>query len=397
MKLSITLTLATLASISVGSEARIGGGEKYEIYVANTCHNDVTAREQNKHQGSVVKASSCKLWDSGTTKSLQSFIFDTQSNKAGTGSVQCQKKPNPYECQQFMMHKKLPDNACVIKVPSSMCDDRKLEDDEKERQLGSRGEKCDPNYGGQCFHLGKDFACQNTVGFGGTPDYRCVNTKPAPAPAPPAPAPAKPKTCNPNQNPTYTPECPRGFTCKAILGSSKKNAGQCTKQSDRRVLGQAIASFDEETLGSPTGYPLEDACNDSAWNYCLAHMKDGEGSDAAEACYHTNMFQNDICPVYMIGVMPYTVFVANTKKRPIQAGLINGNDKPMSYNDVNGGDCVKIGDSVYTDAVTYFTNPKDGSGGLIFDEVADCEYIGNSNNAACDLQNLPENACVILV
>ena len=103
-----------------------------------------------------------------------------------------------------------------------------------------------------------------------------------------------------------------------------------------------------------------------------------------------------LMPLYS-GVMPYTVFVANTKKRPIQAGLINGNDKPMSYNDVNGGDCVKIGDSVYTDAVTYFTNPKDGSGGLIFDEVADCEYIGNSNNAACDLQNLPENACVILV
>ena len=97
------------------------------------------------------------------------------------------------------------------------------------RQLGSRGEKCDPNYGGQCFHLGKDFKCQNTVGFGATPDYRCVNTKPAPAPAPPAP---KPKNCNPNQNPTYTPECPSGFTCKAILGGSKKNAGQCMKQSD---------------------------------------------------------------------------------------------------------------------------------------------------------------------
>ena len=129
MKLSITLTLATIASMCIGSEARIGGGEKYEIYVSNTCHNDVTAREQNKNQGSVVKASSCKLWDSGTTESLQSFVFDTQSNKAGTGSVQCQKKPNPYECQQFMMHKKLPDNACVIKVPSSMCDDRKLEDD----------------------------------------------------------------------------------------------------------------------------------------------------------------------------------------------------------------------------------------------------------------------------
>ena len=181
MKFSTTFTLATIALLSIGSEARIGGGEKYEIYVSNTCHNDVTAREQNKNQGSVVKASSCKLWDSGTTESLQSFFFDTQSNKAGTGSVQCQKKPNPSECQQFMtrvMHKQLPDNACVINVPSSMCDDH--------------------------------------------------NPKPTPAPAPPAP---EPKKCNPNQNPTYTPECPSGFTCKAILGSGKKNDGQCIKDS----------------------------------------------------------------------------------------------------------------------------------------------------------------------
>ena len=129
MKLSITLILATIASMTIGSEARIGGGEKYDIYVSNTCHNEVTAREQNQNQGVVVKASSCKLWDSDTTESSKSFFFDTQSNKAGTGSVRCQKIPNPYECQQFMMHKKLPDNACVITVPSSMCDDRKLEDD----------------------------------------------------------------------------------------------------------------------------------------------------------------------------------------------------------------------------------------------------------------------------
>ena len=72
------------------------------------------------------------------------------------------------------------------------------------------------------------------------------------------------------------------------------------------------------------------------------------------------------------GVMPYTVFVANTQKRPFQARLIDGNDKPLSYNDVNGGDCVKLGEKVYTDAVTYFTNPKDGLGGIIFDEVVDC-------------------------
>jgi len=41
----------------------------------------------------------------------------------------------------------------------------------------------------------------------------------------------------------------------------------------------------------------EKTCNDNAWEYCLAHMKKGEGRAAAEACYHTNMYQNDTCPV----------------------------------------------------------------------------------------------------
>ena len=253
MKFSTTFTLATLASLSNGTHARIGG-EKYEIFVRNSCLNDVNARDardQSMNQKShVIKASSCKLWDSGTTESLQAFSFtDTQSNKFGTDNVQCEKKHNNYECQQFMKQKKLPDNACVITVPASMCDEGKM---------------------------------------------------------PPLPPPVTP--------PPVTP--------------------------------------------APT-----------------------------------------LMPLYS-GVMPYTVFVANTKIRTtIQAGLIDYNDdNPMSYNDVKGGECVKIGENVYQDAPTYFTmNPKDGSGGLIVDEVADCEYIGNSNNHACDLPNLPENACVILV
>ena len=219
MKFSNTFTLATLALLSIGSEARIGGGEKYEIYVTNTCHNDVTAREQNKHHGSVVKASSCKLWDSGTTESLQSFFFDTQSNKVGTGSVQCQTKPNPSECQQFMMHKKLPDNACVIKVPVSMCDDRNPKPapaPAPPAPAPAKLEKCDHNYGGQCFHLGKDFECQNTqLALGGKPDYRCVNTKPTPAPAPPAPA-KQVFTCDP-QNPV-NPD----FDCTQKVGPGSK-------------------------------------------------------------------------------------------------------------------------------------------------------------------------------
>ena len=92
----------------------------------------------------------------------------------------------------------------------------------------SKGKTCDPDIAGQCFtngiYTGSD--CKLFKLGGSHSDYRCTDPTPAPTP----------KKCNPNQNPTYTPECPSGFTCEALLGGSKKNVGQCMKQSDRRVL-----------------------------------------------------------------------------------------------------------------------------------------------------------------
>ena len=111
------------------------------------------------------------------------------------------------------------------------------------RKLHSKknGKKCqDPTkynktYTPQCLELGKGFACKNARLGGTHPDFRCVG--------PPTPPPEKAKQCHTDHNPTYTPECPSGTTCKAILGGGKKNAGQCIKVSNRRDLGSNKSSW----------------------------------------------------------------------------------------------------------------------------------------------------------
>ena len=96
------------------------------------------------------------------------------------------------------------------------------------RDLGGKGKTCDPNIAGQCFSEGNNYMCENVRLGGNHLDYRCVDTT-TPAPTP---SPEKYIKCHTNHNPTYTPECPSGYTCEAIMGSSKKHAGQCTKSSD---------------------------------------------------------------------------------------------------------------------------------------------------------------------
>merc|ERR1712107_814490 len=64
---------------------------------------------------------------------------------------------------------------------------------------------------------------------GNKPDYRCVGPAPTPAPTP-----EEPIKCHTDHNPTYTPECPSGYTCQAVLGGNRENEGMCVKLSDRR-------------------------------------------------------------------------------------------------------------------------------------------------------------------
>ena len=97
------------------------------------------------------------------------------------------------------------------------------------------------------------------------------------------------------------------------------------------------------------------------------------------------------------GNSPYTVFIAvNTTKWPVgtQVGLLDENKHPISRNDV-GGDvtCLQVGDVVIPDDVHYFIT---WVGGFI-PRDANCTNIGNSNHAKCQLPDLPENACVIMV
>ena len=73
------------------------------------------------------------------------------------------------------------------------------------------GKKCDPNIAGQCFTNGKYTGsdCKNVKLGGSRPDFRCVGPAPAPVPK-------KPIKCHTDHNPTYTPECPSGYTCEPI-------------------------------------------------------------------------------------------------------------------------------------------------------------------------------------
>lgn len=124
------------------------------------------------------------------------------------------------------------------------------------RKLHSQknGKKCqDPTkynktYTPQCLELGKGFACKNARLGGTHPDFRCVG--------PPTPPPAKAKQCHTDHNPTYTPECPSGTTCKAILGGGKKNAGQCIKVSNRRDLGGSNKSSWSSVKTVPAAEPV---------------------------------------------------------------------------------------------------------------------------------------------
>ena len=118
--------------------------------------------------------------------------------------------------------------------------DARIGGNQRELHSHSRKEKkCDPNIAGQCFTNGKYTGsdCKNVKLGGSRPDYRCVG------PADdddydnnkdddydydddyddddddddaPAPAPKKPIKCHTDQNPTYTPECPSGYTCEPI-------------------------------------------------------------------------------------------------------------------------------------------------------------------------------------
>ena len=99
------------------------------------------------------------------------------------------------------------------------------------------------------------------------------------------------------------------------------------------------------------------------------------------------------------GTSPYTVFIVVSDKYlqiRTQVGLLDENKRPISRNDV-GGDvtCVQVGDGVIPDDVHYFIGQPDMRG--FIPGNANCAKIGNSNNAECDLLNLPKNACVIVV
>ena len=306
MKLSISLTLSTIASMSIGSEARIGGGKEYE-----------QAEDAGHHHRSMETAS-----ESSPDTFPVYIALEGDCPNCEVGLLDNLDYIDPFP------RKKLGDVGCVDFGVFYFFPEKSHE----------------PFYNVD-WYVEFDFPGSATTGNITYGKANCVDIG------------------NSNNAACDLPNLPEN-AC-VILAEAKK-------QVERRNEA-SIVTEEKMPLLPPALMPVQ-----------TAHV---------EVVPHAPCVGSDC----MAGVSPYTVFVANTQQRSIQAGLIDGDDNPISYNDVKGGECIKIGDYVIPDAVTYFTNPKDGSGGLIFDDVADCEYIGNTNNAACDLPNLPENACVILV
>ena len=221
------------------------------------------------------------------------------------------------------------------------------------QQLGGRGEKCNPNYGGQCFHLGKDFKCQNTRLGGNKPDYRCINTKPTPTPGPPAHA--KPVTCDPQNpvNPDFdcTQKVGPGSKCQSQI-SGDKWVYQCTKLADHHHRSLETANL---VLSASESSPITFGV------YIAIKKKDSRCSPN--------------CVV----------------------GFLDDSWPPTSKHELNGGECVQVGESNPDDG--YYVNYYIDTPNLGMETgYANCANIGNENNAKCGLPNLPGlRACVIYI
>ena len=189
------------------------------------------------------------------------------------------------------------------------------------------------------------------------------------------------------------------LTALASLSTTQARIGQTPSAADNRVMV-------EETTTAGNFQPTkDDMLKDIA-----SHLECFDDGCTIEIHYGWMRFTPDIDSRVSVndrrledditaasGTSPYTVFIVVSDKYlqiRTQVGLLDENKRPISRNDV-GGDvtCVQVGDGVLPDDVHYFIT---WVGGFI-PKNANCADIGNSNNAKCDLLNLPKNACVIVV
>merc|ERR1712157_13415 len=75
----------------------------------------------------------------------------------------------------------------------------------------------------------------------------------------PAPTPIQ---CHTDHNPTYTPECPSGYTCEAILGGNTPNAGICVELSTPAPTPEPVVKCHTDhnptyTPECPSGYTCQ--------------------------------------------------------------------------------------------------------------------------------------------
>ena len=277
MKFSTTFTLATLALLSIGTHARMvcnTGAEDSKISKQlQARYNDNCVQTDNSSQGDIDMEWYCiKTYGNGNIDAVTYRAYDP-TGKAFVPFSWETEGGDPNSMLSTAMTYNLFQDPCNAFAEYN----GDIEPPAPAPPAPVTPEKCDPKYGGQCFHLGNDFKCQNARLMGGSePDYRCMNTKPTPAPAPPAPT--KPVTCDPKNpvNPNFdcTQKVGPGSKCQTQITDMKFGVDisiyQCTKLAAGHQH-RSLETANSDALGSDRD---ENGCIPSAGYSWCASLKE---------------------------------------------------------------------------------------------------------------------------
>jgi len=118
MKFTTAINTIMMMASYTATEARVGGKD-YQIYIVNTCNNQVTVMSENRYKSMDFDGQSCKLWDPhGDNNTFLNYV--TPSNQLASGTSNCQSMGG-IDRDKCNLNE-LPEDACFIVAPDNICD-----------------------------------------------------------------------------------------------------------------------------------------------------------------------------------------------------------------------------------------------------------------------------------
>jgi len=118
MKFTTAINTIMMFASYTATEARVGGKD-YQIYIVNTCNNQVTVMSENRYKSMDFIGQSCQLWDPhGDNNTFLNYV--TPSNQLASGTSNCQSMGGIDRDKCNL--KDLPEDACFIVAPDNICD-----------------------------------------------------------------------------------------------------------------------------------------------------------------------------------------------------------------------------------------------------------------------------------